>query len=60
MPWLLRDLKQAPRKELLTFEGGDAPVSGPCDARAPHGYFGLDAQVVAAIVTWIKAAVARP
>jgi hypothetical protein len=29
--------------------------SGPCDARAAHGYFGIDAPVVSAIVVWIKA-----
>jgi hypothetical protein len=50
---LLRDLRSAPRRELLTFVGGDAPQSGPCDARAAHGYFGLDAEVVAAIAKWI-------
>ena len=53
-PALLRDLKQAPRRELLAFDGGDPPQSGPCDARAAHGYLGLDAEVVAAIATWIK------
>jgi pimeloyl-ACP methyl ester carboxylesterase len=54
-PALIRDFKQVSRKELLAFDGGDPPISGPCDARAAHGYFGLDAQVVAAIVAWIKA-----
>jgi hypothetical protein len=56
---LLRDMAGAPRRELLTFEGGAPPQSGPCDARAPHGYFGLDAEVVAAIAKWISTA-ARP
>ena len=56
---LMRDLAGAPRRELLTFEGGAPPQSGPCDARAPHGYFGLDAEVVAAIAKWITTA-ARP
>ena len=51
----LRDLEQVPRKELLAFDGGDSPQSGPCEARAAHGYFGIDAQVVDAIVAWIKA-----
>jgi predicted alpha/beta-hydrolase family hydrolase len=53
-PALLRDFKVS-RKELLAFDGGDPPQSGPCDARAAHGYFGIDAQVVTAIVAWIKA-----
>ena len=59
MPGLLRDLKQAPRKELLAFDGGDPPISGPCEARAAHGYLGLDGEVVTAIATWIKVT-ARP
>ena len=52
---LLRDLAAAPRRELLTFGGGAPPQSGPCEARAAHGFFGLDAEVVAAIVRWITA-----
>lgn len=55
IPGVLRDLANAPRRELLTFEGGDPPQSRPCEARAAHGYLGLDAQVVKAIADWIKA-----
>jgi pimeloyl-ACP methyl ester carboxylesterase len=57
--WLLKDLKHAPRKELLTFDGGDPPRGDPCEPDAAHGYIGLDAQVVKAIADWIKG-VARP
>jgi pimeloyl-ACP methyl ester carboxylesterase len=53
---LLRDLARAPRRELLTFQGGDPPRSGPCEARAAHGFLGLDAEVVGAIVRWITGA----
>jgi predicted alpha/beta-hydrolase family hydrolase len=53
---LMRDLRSTPRRELLTFDGGDAPQSGPCEARAAHGYVGLDAEVVEAIARWITAA----
>ena len=59
IPGVLRDLSKAPRRELLAFEGGDPPQSGPCEARAAHGYLGLDAQVVKAIADWI-AATPRP
>jgi pimeloyl-ACP methyl ester carboxylesterase len=55
IPGLLRDLSKAPRHELVTFEGGDPPESKPCEARAAHGYVGLDAQVVKAIADWITA-----
>jgi hypothetical protein len=50
---LLRDLAGAPRRELVTFDGGASPQSGPCEARAAHGYIGLDAEVVAAVAKWI-------
>jgi dienelactone hydrolase len=56
IPGLLRDLSKAPRRQLLTFEGGEPPQSRPCEARAAHGYLGLDADVVRAIAEWIKAA----
>ena len=55
IPGLVRDLSKAPRRELIAFEGGAPPQSGPCEARAAHGYLGLDAQVVKAIADWIKA-----
>jgi hypothetical protein len=52
---LLRDLRATPRRELLTFEGGAPAQSGPCEPRAAHGFFGLDAEVVAAVAGWINA-----
>jgi pimeloyl-ACP methyl ester carboxylesterase len=54
--WLMRRLSAAPKRELLTYTGGDAPQSDPCEPLAPHGYFGLDATVVDAITAWITAA----
>jgi hypothetical protein len=36
------------------FNGGSAPLSGPCDALGPHGFFGIDQKVVDAITKWIK------
>jgi len=56
IPGLLRDLSRASRRELITFEGGEPPQSAPCEARAAHGYLGLDEQVVKAIADWIAAA----
>lgn len=52
---LLVNQLTVPRKELLTFEGGDPPRSQPCEAMAAHGYLGLEARVVEAIAAWIKA-----
>jgi dienelactone hydrolase len=51
---LLGSLKNAPRKELIAFEGGAPPRTEPCEALAAHGYFGLEREVVAAIAGWIK------
>jgi len=51
---LLAALKGAPAKEQQVFSGGNKPVSGPCDAAAQHGYFGIEARVVKAIADWIK------
>jgi dienelactone hydrolase len=59
IPGLMRDLSKAPRRELITVEGGEPPQSGPCEARAAHGYLGLDEKVVKAIADWI-AATPRP
>ena len=52
---VLKALAQAPKKELLTFQGGSPPQSDPCEARAAHGYLGLEAEVVSAIGAWIRA-----
>jgi len=51
---LLAALSGATAKEHKIFTGGSAPISGPCDARAPHGFFGIEAAVVKAIADWIK------
>ncbi|MEX2222376.1 MAG: alpha/beta hydrolase [Candidatus Rokuibacteriota bacterium] len=52
---IVKALKHAPVKELLAFEGGSPPISGPCEAKAPHGYLGIEAQVISAIGAWIRA-----
>ena len=51
----MKALKRAPVKELMAFEGGSPAISAPCEAKAPHGYLGLEAQVVSAIGAWIRA-----
>jgi predicted alpha/beta-hydrolase family hydrolase len=53
---LTRSLTHAPKKELLAFSGGDFSISDPCEARSYHGFMGLDAEVVTAVASWIKAA----
>ena len=47
-------LKKAPRKEFMGFEGG-LSVGDPCESFAYHGYNGIEREVVHAIAVWIKA-----
>jgi len=52
---LMGSLSQAPRRELITMEGGQPPRSKPCEAFSAHGYLGIEDKVVAAVASWITA-----
>jgi len=52
---IYKALSQASPKEILTFEGGNPPKSDACEAQAQHGYFGIERDVVDAIIGWIRA-----
>jgi hypothetical protein len=39
---------------LVTAHGGDTPRSEPCEAFSAHGYLGIEAPVVEAIVRWMR------
>jgi pimeloyl-ACP methyl ester carboxylesterase len=47
-------MRQAPFKELLTVSGGSLR-GDPCEAVSPHGYVGIEDQVVPPIISWILA-----
>ena len=49
----LASLHSAPAKELIAVSSS-ASMSGPCEAMSPHGYWGLEKQVVQRIADWIK------
>lgn len=51
---LLAALAQAPAKEAQLYDGGTPARTKPCEALAPHGYYGIEPQVVAGISDWIK------
>jgi hypothetical protein len=51
---IYKALAQANPKEILTFEGGNPPKSDACEAQAQHGYFGIEREVVDAIIEWIR------
>lgn len=57
-PRLLRALTNAPRKDSVMLSGGKPAESEPCDARSPHGYFGVEGQAVKAMTTWIDSVLA--
>lgn len=46
-------MQGAPVKELLTVSGG-LQRGDPCEGRSPHGFFGIEEQVVVPIITWIE------
>jgi len=47
-------LSAAPAKELIAVSGGRSR-SAACEAQSPHGYYGIEEQVVPLIGAWIKA-----
>jgi hypothetical protein len=53
-PRLRAALTGAPRTEIMLFAGGNPPRSGPCEAMAQHGYFGIEQEVVARIAAWMR------
>ena len=54
VPRLMGKLAAVPKKELITFRGGENH-GDPCEALSYHGYNGLENDVVGRIAAWIKA-----
>ncbi len=54
MPGLTNKLAHLQKTALLVFEGGN-DVGDPCEARAYHGYNGIEREVVTKISAWILA-----
>lgn len=52
IPLLMDRLVNTPHKELLAFSGG-LNVGDPCEARAYHGFNGIEFEVVQRIATWL-------
>jgi hypothetical protein len=48
-------LVRAPSKAFRTFDGGSAPRTAACGPLSYHGFYGLDADVVGAVSTFIRA-----
>jgi hypothetical protein len=45
----------ARKVDVRMFEGGDPGQGDPCEATSPHGFLGLDREVVALVADWLKA-----
>ena len=54
-PRIKAALTSAPIVELQSFSGGLSPASSACEARAPHGFYGIESQVVEAASKWMLA-----
>ena len=54
VPTLMTKLTNSPRKELMSFKGGESK-GDPCEAFAYHGFKGLEQQVVQKTVAWVLA-----
>ena len=52
VPKLMNGLTSAPRKELITIDGGISE-GDPCEAFAHHGYNGIERETIAKIAAWI-------
>lgn len=52
LPLLMTRLTTPPRKELFVFEGG-IDQGDPCQARAYHGFNGIEREVIDKIAAWI-------
>jgi len=53
-PQILAALTRSPRKEIIYVESHQIQ-SDPCEALSPHGYLGIEADVVQRIADWIRA-----
>lgn len=55
-PTVLAALTGTTQKAKTEFTGGSPPQSTACNALSPHGFFGIEDQVVTNITTWMKRA----
>jgi len=58
IPQLMDALSAVSQKELISVRGGTSQ-GDPCEARAYHGYNGIEQDVVTRIADWITASVGR-
>lgn len=50
---IARYLARAPRKDVIMVQSSELR-SDPCQAMSPHGYLGIEAQVVQQVAAWMR------
>ncbi len=53
-PKIKEALVNSPKVEVMYFSGGKRPLSEPCRSHSPHGFYGIEEQVITAIADFIK------
>jgi pimeloyl-ACP methyl ester carboxylesterase len=55
-PKLTARLTKAKKVDVVILDGGDPPISDPCEAKSQHGFLGIESKAVDAIAQFIKRA----
>jgi dienelactone hydrolase len=50
---MIKVFKNSSRVDFVSVNGGSYPQSGPCEPLSPHGYFGIESEIIGEIVHWI-------
>jgi pimeloyl-ACP methyl ester carboxylesterase len=53
-PKLKAHLTHAKKVETILLDGGDPPLSEPCEAKSQHGYFGIETKAIETIAGFIR------
>lgn len=53
-PKLQKQLSKASKVDVVLLDGGSPPESGPCEAKAAHGYFGIETQAIDTIAKFVR------
>lgn len=54
-PLIKAAMTRAVKVEILYVQGGELRSSNPCSSMSPHGYLGIEPEVVTKIAAWLKA-----
>lgn len=54
-PKLRKALSKSKKVDVVLLDGGDVPISEPCQAKSQHGFFGIETKAVNAIAEFVKA-----